>query len=53
MVEAEGVPENDVCILDGIVEGGGGGDPFGQAAGGEAGGLGNVPAGGVELVVCV
>lgn len=56
VIEAESVPEDYVCVVDGFVGGGGGGgggDPFGEAAGGEPGCLGDVPAGGVELVVGV
>lgn len=53
MVQAEGVPEDDVGVLDGVVGGAGGGDPFGEAAGGEPRGLGHVSARGVELVVGV
>lgn len=51
MDDAEGVPENDVGpgdVLGGVV-----GDPLGQALGGFAGALGDVPAGGVELGVVV
>lgn len=51
VIEAESVPEDYVYVVNRLVGGGGGGDPFGEAAGGEAGGLGDVPAGGVELVV--
>lgn len=47
------MPEDYVCVVDGFVGSGGGGDPFREAAGGEPGCLGDVPAGGVELVVGV
>ena len=51
MRDTEGVPENDVGVLDVLV--GGLFDPFGEAAGGVARGLGHVAAGGVELIVAV
>lgn len=63
MREAEGVPEDHVGVVDGV--GGRGGNPVGEGGvggrgggwggwgGGVAGGLGDVAAGGVELVVSV
>ena len=47
------MPEDDIFVVDGLVGGGGSGDPFGEPAGGEPGGLWDVSAGGVELVVGV
>lgn len=49
--DPECVPQYDVGVLDALV--GRGFDPFGKTARGVAGGLGHVPAGGVELVVAV
>ncbi len=51
MRDAEGVPEHDVGVFDVFVRVRG--DPFGETEGGLAGGLGDVSAGGVELVVLV
>lgn len=51
MDDAKGVPEDNVGLGD--VGGRVGGDPFGKAAGGGAGGLGHVAASGVELGVVV
>ena len=51
MCDAEGMPEHDICVFDicvGVL-----GDPFGEAERGGAGGLGDVAAGGMELVVLV
>lgn len=48
--DAEGVPEHDVGVVDGGVFVG---DPLGDAAGGLAGGLWDVPAGRVDLLVVV
>ena len=51
MRNPECVPEDYVCVFDvgvGVL-----GYPFGETFGGGAGGLGDVPAGGVELVVLV
>lgn len=50
MSDAEGVPENDVGVINGGVAVG---DPFGNAAGGFTGGLGDVAAGGEDLIVVV
>lgn len=49
--DAKGVPEDDVGVFDG--GGGGVGDPGREAGGGGAGCLGDVAAGGVDLVVFV
>jgi len=50
MGDAEGVPEDDVAVVDG---GAAVADPFGDTPAGLAGCLGDVAAGGVELVVGV
>ena len=51
MVDAESVPDDDVGVVEAFVRVGG--DPSGEAGRGGAGGLGDVAAGWVELVVCV
>lgn len=51
MSDAEGVPEDEVGVDDGV--GGGVGDPGGEALRGGAGSLGDVATGRVELVVGV
>lgn len=51
MRDAEGVPEDDVGVVDGL--GGCGGDPGGEALRGGAARLRDVPAGGVDFVVGV
>ena len=51
MRQSECVPEHDVGVFDVFVRVGG--NPFREAEGGGAGGLGDVAAGGVELIVLV
>jgi hypothetical protein len=51
MCDAEGVPQYDVFVRDVDVRVCG--DPFGESFGGLAGGLWDMAAGGVELVVFV
>jgi hypothetical protein len=50
MSDTECVPEDDIRVLDrGVAVG----DPFGDSAGGLTGGLWDVAAGGVELLVVI
>ena len=51
MCKPKGVPQHNVAVFNG--RGRCGGDPFGEAHAGFAGGLGDVAAGGVDLVVGV
>lgn len=51
MRDAEGVPEDDVSVVDGV--GGRGGDPGGEALRGGAARLRDVAAGGVDFGVGV